>query len=553
MSSGDTARVVWEGWTTKVKDRLNEVRGKLKLKEFDHKVHYEWTEDERRRNEEVLIGLRQDVRSRRFELKRNADCIDSKVINNVFQDRREKRMSLQRFTAKEAVTEMDQLVCAKAKFLNALHYARVTSEEKLRQFKAGLVCMSSAMEKTSEQLENEQRIRNLENALDKARMKCDMGRSIGHQYEFIVKKMKEESLCYPGKLDVMENEIMYQRGQLKEMRRVLKVARDAREVSREELTTLEQDCQGAKRKRDQLLVATRKEVEQRKSTWDEKPPANSKRAIKALDNMSSVESHDCTRVEAEKIAVRNRRFHYDDIFERIKDETYLTSLHDFIDRIEQQEDVRRRLTEKTIDLRKNIDFADEDRQKLQDDRSKLRYAVGGRISSAQNAMSQFFDNIHQQQERKEYYQEELHMSGRLITDVKTVILGLMAKLKAMKLKPDVRNYSHGDVVEDLETCREKMVLLTEGVDQSLAKIGLEDSIQKVIMQPEYHVIRLEQLADNIRKKLSTSFPSISAESYEYDTHDINEEMLSRNDIKRIAQAVVDSKTKHPKKNKNKRK
>ena len=71
-------------------------------------------------------------------------------------------------------------------------------------------------------------------------------------------------MTLPARLDAMEAALVQQREELRELREMNEKATLTRDDSKKELRVFEKTMWDAKRKRDQELVATRKEVERRK-------------------------------------------------------------------------------------------------------------------------------------------------------------------------------------------------------------------------------------------------------------------------------------------------
>ena len=66
----------------------------------------------------------------------------------------------------------------------------------------------------------------LENSLDKALIKYNTACHISKRYRDILEKLKEDSLYMPAKLDAMEQAILQQRSELKELKSMAKTANE---------------------------------------------------------------------------------------------------------------------------------------------------------------------------------------------------------------------------------------------------------------------------------------------------------------------------------------
>ena len=61
-------------------------------------------------------------------------------------------------------------------------------------------------------------LRNLENRLDKAELKCNEAEQIKKTYLQIKAKLEEEALAFPNQLNAMESEIKRLRAELKDLK-----------------------------------------------------------------------------------------------------------------------------------------------------------------------------------------------------------------------------------------------------------------------------------------------------------------------------------------------
>lgn len=163
---------------------------------------------------------------------------------------------------KEALTTMDYHTCDAMKKLNALKHHTTKKMESLNELKRkycetydAKVKMESYMNKG--ELANE--LRNLDNRLDKAKLKCEEADHIYRAYKEIKDKLEEEQHTFPTCLENLENQIKESK---KELEKILKMHKDAllaRDSAKQELRYRE-DVNRTDRKRREMELNALKQV-----------------------------------------------------------------------------------------------------------------------------------------------------------------------------------------------------------------------------------------------------------------------------------------------------
>ena len=109
-----------------------------------------------------------------------------------------------------------------------------------------------------------QKLRALENSLDKMNLKCNEGKKIKTIYEGLLEQLKEERRTWPNQLNNLERAIQAQREELKELNAMNHDAQIAREAAKAELTKLEQSVYERKKERERELAQYKKQAEEKK-------------------------------------------------------------------------------------------------------------------------------------------------------------------------------------------------------------------------------------------------------------------------------------------------
>lgn len=109
-----------------------------------------------------------------------------------------------------------------------------------------------------------QKLRMVENSLDKMNLKLSEAKRIRKTYDQIFDCLKEECLCWPNKLDQREAELKAAMDELEELKASNNDAQLAREAAKAELTKLEQSVYESKKEREAALAEYKKQAEEKK-------------------------------------------------------------------------------------------------------------------------------------------------------------------------------------------------------------------------------------------------------------------------------------------------
>ncbi|XP_013402849.1 coiled-coil domain-containing protein 151-like, partial [Lingula anatina] len=467
---------------------------------------------------------------------------DEKVIKAVFQNRRKERLSMQRYSAETAIEAVDQKMCETANQLNELRHQRVQRELKVQELQAELDRMADILAKEECDSEEMRHTRLLENSLDKALMKCQTARNISSQYEAIVEKLKEEQLLFPAKLEVLESELMEVTDELKELTVMNKQAQAAGEEAKMELSRMEQEIFDGRRKRDQELVATRKEVERRKESVDKMEKKGARHTLYG-------ESHQDQKAQAEQQRQRQNQtkiLTYEEAFDRIKEATLVSDISDVVIRVEMQDEKRQQLEQKRQQLEGKRNQLLREKERMLQIYHDLRYTGEKALSDGERKLEEKQDQLrklwdqHWRTEKKVLHGKKLYQTLSVATD------NLLKKLHGITLKPPHNLPRTGNLKHDLELCKAKLSALLESVDVK----QIEDA-EENISAPEYHEFLESRLpSTNVRIHLAESLGSLT--DFHYDSHTDDTDVLTRDDIKRQGQELADAKLK-PKKKKPRKK
>ncbi|XP_071802430.1 outer dynein arm-docking complex subunit 3-like [Asterias amurensis] len=517
-------------WT--IYDHIDEYRGKVALKERDHRAYYESSQVDKQCNEEKIAGLRQSNKDKRVDLAENTCHGDERVINDALMNRRDENLAFRRKTAEEAISEMDQKMCEKEKQLNSLREQRESREKRINELETcmarlDLLAKNSDTNYAQYDLKT---IRMVENNLDKARIKHDTARKLHRTYTEIVKCLEEERLSLPKKLKALEGALEEQRHELAELTGISKDAHEKRDLAKTELGQLEQTMIEAKRSRDRTLTRMKKQAEKQKE-MAEKIDRRARATLQTDD--SSQESKRQSQMEEDNwIKVTT----YEEAFSRIKDATGVSDIEEIEARFQNQGATYEHLLAQKHTVEKQRKWLSEQKRQLTQQYEAMKYSGESKMSRGQQLLEKMQEHLAKNEKRRALLSGSVQSTQMVTTDVKNGIRHLYDTLGDMKLKPPMRNSANADdYLDQLQVCENKLVKL-----MSQANIRDSSSFKKIMNSTEFHDFMENRLAnENLRVRLDEP-DSYDSDDFGYDSQD-NEEMMTNADIKKEGQNLLEQK------------
>uniref|UniRef100_H2Z4G1 Uncharacterized protein n=1 Tax=Ciona savignyi TaxID=51511 RepID=H2Z4G1_CIOSA len=250
-----------------IQEQITEITKKIQLLEGDRKAYYESSQWSIKKNRDIISKMRQDNKNLHKNL---ADVLagDDKVIDQAFQGRHVERAALRNKTGKMAVSVVDQKVCDNKKKLNAMRSTTEARKKKLSELKTQRDQMmkdaSAALELDKGESDAAQHLRQLENRLDKARLKSQEAEHISKVYEKIKAHLQQESLTFHNQLDQQEADILKTRQELSEVQSMYTDAQVARDDAKEELARHEDIVYRERKERELALAELKAQAEEKK-------------------------------------------------------------------------------------------------------------------------------------------------------------------------------------------------------------------------------------------------------------------------------------------------
>ncbi|PIK35614.1 putative coiled-coil domain-containing protein [Apostichopus japonicus] len=513
-------------------DHIDEYRGKVALKERDHRAYYESSQFKKKQNDLTIRSLRDKNKEKRVSLAQKTLEGDERVIISALSDEKETQLALRRKTAETAVEELDQKSCELAKQLNLLRYEREQKEQKVKELDVCFNRMKDLADQSTEKHEkfDRQTQRVIENNLDKAKIKYETAKKIQKSYQAIVKCLEEERLTLPKKLRALERSLDEQRAELQELIEINKDAHIKRDTAKAEQTQLEQKMIEAKRFRDRHLTRMKKQAEKQKDL-QEKIERRARATIQQDDPFQ--DGQQPSRMDEEEwIKVTT----FDEALRRIKDATGVSSVEEIEVRFLNQDHTYDHLSLQKKTAEKTCKYLKDQKEQLQKQYEAMKYSGESRMSQGEQMLERMKDHFDKDKERLELNTASLDRSHRLLVSMKEGSNHLYETLKEIKLTLPLRNTAPSDdPVDVLNVCENKIVHL-------MNQANLKDaaSVTDVKKCPEFREYMESHIsADNLRVNLDQP-DQYDSDGFGYDSQD-NEEMMTNADIKKQGQQLMDFK------------
>ncbi|XP_071495771.1 outer dynein arm-docking complex subunit 3-like [Diadema antillarum] len=524
---------------TPITEQISELQRKISLLDGDRKAYYESSQWTIKQNLEAIRKLRGDNKTLHKRLAASK-AGDDRVLDIAFKKREVERASLRGKSGKEAIVIMDQKLCEAKKRLNAETAQTQRREKNLNELEVQLDQMhkdaSDAEATTAGTSQDATTLRSLENRLDKANLKLHEAEHINRTYLQIKEQMIRDSLTFGNDLDGEENEIARLKEELTEMKAMDRDAQIARDVAKAELGKHEETVYRERREREEALAVLKKQAEEKKA-HAERVERRLQRASIQHDELTPEQKQLITGEEEEK-----KIGTFEEAFQAMKEATGVSDLAEVVNRFENQNSTYQHLIELKDANEKQVVRLKEEKARLQKDFEEMKYSGEAKLSSGQRMLEEFESHLKKEEERQEECSSKLDKCSKILVQVKAGVAHLADKLQHIKANkghvPQAQLSVEADeyVLDLLATCEEKLLKLMEELDGH----DINDTLRQM-EEEEFHAgIEGSLPSHNTRIKLPTT-----QRDTVYDDEDSgdDEDIVTRNTLKKQAQMLVDSKTK----------
>ncbi|XP_043940554.1 outer dynein arm-docking complex subunit 3 [Protopterus annectens] len=543
-----------EGIKPPIQEQIAEFQRKIQLLEGDRKAYYESSQWTMKKNKETIQWLRQENKKLRKKLS-DSMAGDEKVINDAFQNHSVEKAAMRAKSGQAAVQIVDQKVCDRIKRLNALKHETEVRKRRLEELQLKYDQnakeahdLQAANDSDSEDARSEgavkedspqQTLRILENRLEKAQLKAEEAEYITKVYQKLRVHLQDESLTFQSRLDALEAEILRQRQELKELEMMNNDAQLSRDAAKAELQRQEEIMYRERKEREQILTEYKKQAEERKAHTERLERRTQRGSIKP-DDLSTDMQRSSIAVEEEEKAISS----FEEAFEMIKEATGVTDIQEIVERFTAQGETQKQLEDLKLENEKTLVRLKEEKERLEAEFQEMKYSGESKLSSGQQMLEELQSHLKQEEARRDKAKDNLDTTSKVLMSVKAGVEHLADKLQHVKLPK-----SHVPKAQLVPSSDEYVLDLLSSVETKLLK--LLDELEGRDMNEILKEMEEDEFLSSIDGKLPSYNVRIQlpvaqkADIFEEDEDSDDDEggIVTRVDLKRQSQQIIDSKTK----------
>ncbi|KAF7465567.1 coiled-coil domain-containing protein 151 [Marmota monax] len=416
---------------TSVHAQVVELQRKIQLLESDRKAFYESSQWNIKKNQDTISQLREETKILQLQL---TDLLqgDEKVVQAVIQEWKSEKPYLKNRTGQQALEHLDHQLSEKVKQVNALRHQVVLRQKRLEELQ--LQHSLRQLEMTEAQncnTEEAKTLRNLENRLEKARMKAEEAEHITNVYLQLKAYLQEESLNLDNRLDSMEAEVVRTKQEVEELHVVNQEALNAQDIAKNQLQYLEETVIRERKSRERFISDCKKRAEEKK-LQNERMERKTQREHILLQSDDTLQDH--LRAKDEELRRRWNMYQMETIFGKVKDATGVAETHSVVRRFVAQGDTFAQLEALKSENQQTLMRLKEEKQRLQRELEDLKYSGEAMMVSQQKMQTEMQENLKIEGQRHADAQDQLERTLRAMQTTKENLEHLASKLNHVKVE-----------------------------------------------------------------------------------------------------------------------
>nr|XP_014978436.2 coiled-coil domain-containing protein 151 isoform X2 [Macaca mulatta] len=379
--------------------QVAELHKKIQLLEGDRKAFFESSQWNIKKNQETISQLREETKA-----------LELKLLDLL----------------KQALEHLDHRLREKVKQQNALRYQVVLRKRRLEelqlQHSLRLLEMAEAQDSHTEVAKT---MRNLENRLEKARMKAQEAEHITSVYLQLKAYLMDESLNLENRLDSMEAEVVRTKHELEALHLVNQEALNARDIAKNQLQYLEETLVRERKKRERYISECKKRAEEKKLE-NERMERKTHREHLLLQSEDTTQ--DSLHAKEEELRQRWSMYQMEVIFGKVKDATGTAETHSLVRRFVAQGDTFAQLETLKSENEQTLVRLKQEKQQLQRELEDLKYSGEATLVSQQKLQAEAQERLKKEEQRHAEAQNQLERALRAMQVAKDSLEHLASKL-----------------------------------------------------------------------------------------------------------------------------
>nr|XP_025718830.1 coiled-coil domain-containing protein 151 isoform X1 [Callorhinus ursinus] len=522
-----------------VHTQVAELQRKIQLLEGDRKAFYESTQWNIKKNQETINQLHEETRVLQVQL---TDLLqgDEKVVQAVIREWKSETPSLKNRTG-QALEHLDHRLSEKVKQLDVLRHQVGVRQKWLDELQLRYSLRDLEMaEAQNGNTEVAKTMRNLENRLEKARMKAEEAEHITNVYLQLKAYLQEESLHLENRLDFMEAEVVRAKRELEELQVVNQEALNARDIAKNQLQYLEETVFRERKKRERYITECKKRAEERK-LQNERMERKTQREHMLLQADDSTQDSLCAKEELRR---RWSMYQTEMLFGKVKDATGVAETHAVVRRFLAQGDTFTHLETLKSDNEQSLLRLRQEKQRLQRELEDLKYSGEATIVSQQKLQAELQERLKAEEQRRTEAQDQLERARQAIQMTKEGLEHLAGKLNHITLVDGrfagkVLDPQAADYLPDLLGLVEEKLLKLQA---QLESHDVPDMLRHLADQEFYSTLEGKLPVHNTR--IALPLASLKDKFFdEEESEDEDNDVVSRAALKIRSQKLIESRSK----------
>ncbi|CAF0986621.1 unnamed protein product [Rotaria sp. Silwood1] len=545
MPSGARANEQYQ-YKLSMSEQIEELRKKRELLAGSQEAYIEQVDLQTDKNKRKIAQLQKENKEKRQKLKELLEG-DEKVLNEAFSGRKDERAALKNKTGQAAIQLTNEQLGDLKNRLNAQRHANATKWKQLEELQTRYDLMvkeaEEAVQTDAGESETAARLRQLENRLDKAELKCTEAVTIQRTYNQIKSHLIQESLTYANRLDAMAMQIRRTQQELHEAQRSALEADLAQKNAKNELKKSEDKVYRERKEREVRLNGLKSEAEEKKLHAERVDRRALQRPTSPQEDLKDkLSEQDQTKIDM-----------YENAFSRIKEATGASTMQEVVERFMSQDSTTAHLEKMKEDSEQNVAKLREEKARLNKEFEEMKYSGEAKTSTGQRILEQAQEKLDESDKRRDDNATKMEKTMKKMIEVKSGIEHLADKLHHLKgtksqvpttvISPQSNDY----VLDLLGTTEEKLVKLVEELEAK----DLEGTLK------EMRQLDLQYAGDGRLPAYNTRInPPSTVKGNIYGDDDNagedNPECQTRERIKMMGEDLIGLKTKRMKKPKGKK-
>uniref|UniRef100_A0A8C9ADJ2 Outer dynein arm docking complex subunit 3 n=1 Tax=Prolemur simus TaxID=1328070 RepID=A0A8C9ADJ2_PROSS len=384
-------------------------------------------------------------------------------------------------------------------------------------------------------------MRNLENRLEKARMKAEEAEHITSVYLQLKAYLQEESLNFQNWLDFMEAEVVRTKHELEELHVVNQEALNARDFAKNQLQYLEETVLQERRKRERYVTDCKKRAEEKKLE-NERMERKTQREHLLLQSEDTTQ--DTLRPKEEELRRRWSMYQMEVIFSKVKDATGTAETHTVVRRFLAQADTFEQLETLKRENEQALGKLKQEKQRLQRELEDLKYSGEAMLVSQQKLQTEIEGRLKAEEKRQAEAQGQLERTLRAMQTAKESLEHLASKLNRITVENSrfagkELDPKAGDYLPNLLGLVEEKLLKLQG---QLESQDVPEMLRHIADREFYATLegRLPQYNTRITLPLVSSKDKFFDEE---ESEDEDNEVVNRAALKIRSQKLIESRNK----------